>query len=73
MSLNRVTLIRNLGADTQLKTNASITLCTFSVATNEIYGTGMDRKHKEWHHLRCLHKWRHSDSNLSRMLGKLLL
>ena len=52
MSLNRVTIIGNLGADPEIISNANNTICTFSLATNEVYGSGNDRKeHTEWHRI----------------------
>ena len=52
MSLNRVTLIGNLGSDPDIKPSAEGIVCIFSVATNEIYGTQADRKqHTEWHYI----------------------
>lgn len=50
MSLNRASIIGNVGADPELKTTANDTICTFSVATNEFYKSGTDSKpHTEWH------------------------
>lgn len=50
MSLNRVSILGNLGADPELKTTANDAVCSFSVATNEFYKSGADRKqHTEWH------------------------
>ena len=52
MSLNRVTIIGNLGADPQIKSTVSNTICSFSVATNEFYRTGEEGKqHTEWHQI----------------------
>ena len=50
MSVNRVTIVGNLGADPDIKITDNDTICTFSVATNEFYGPTSDRKqHTEWH------------------------
>ena len=52
MSLNRVTLIGNLGREPELRATNDGAVCTFSIATNEFYGTVEERKqHTEWHHI----------------------
>ena len=52
MSLNRVTLIGNLGREPELRATNDGAVCTFSIATNEFYGTVEERKqHTEWHNI----------------------
>lgn len=52
MSVNRVTIVGNLGADPKLHDGAgSKAVCYFSVATNESYRdkNGQIQTHTEWH------------------------
>jgi single-strand DNA-binding protein len=52
MSLNRVTLIGNLGGEPELRATNEGAVCTFSLATNESYGTSEERRqHTEWHNI----------------------
>lgn len=40
----------NLGSDPEIKATNEGSVCTFSLATNEFYGTQIDKKqHTEWH------------------------
>ena len=50
-SLNRATLIGNLGSDPEIRsTQAGQAVGNFTVATTEVWGTGEDRKENtEWH------------------------
>ena len=50
-SLNRATLIGNLGSDPEIRsTQAGQAVGNFTVATTEVWGTGEDRKtNTEWH------------------------
>ena len=51
MSLNRVTIIGNIGSDPDIKPTAEGLVCTFSVATNEYNGAGMNQTQTEWHYI----------------------
>jgi single-strand DNA-binding protein len=53
-SLNKITIIGNLGKDPELRTtNSGKSVCNFSVATS--YGTG-DNAETEWHRVTCWDK-----------------
>ena len=50
MSVNRVTIVGNLGTDPDIRAFDEGAICTFSVATNEFYSSGNERRqHTEWH------------------------
>ena len=51
MSLNRVTLIGNLGSDPDIRPTAEGMVCTFSIATNEFIGSESIKPHTEWHNI----------------------
>ena len=51
MSLNRVTLIGNLGSDPDIKPTTEGVICTFSIATNEFLGSETNKPHTEWHNI----------------------
>ena len=52
-SLNRATIIGNLGSDPEVRsTQAGQAVGNFTVATTEVWGTGEDRKEQtEWHRI----------------------
>lgn len=69
-SLNRVTIIGNLGADPELKyTPASAAVCNFSVATTETWkDKGGEKQEKtEWHRIVV---WRDLAENCAKYLSK---
>lgn len=59
-SVNRVTLVGNLGADPELKqTKNGTAVITLSLATNEIRknSDGEKQDHTEWHRVVLWHRW----------------
>jgi single-strand DNA-binding protein len=50
VSINRITIMGNIGSDPDLKSSTTDMVCTFSVATNEYYTSELEtKKHTEWH------------------------
>ena len=69
-SLNRVTLIGNLGGDPELRYTASgVPVATFNLATNETWKDkdGNEQKKTEWHRIQC---WRRNAEIASEFLAK---
>lgn len=70
MSLNKVFLIGNLGADPELRhTTGGIAVCTISVATTDKRkdNDGNMQEKTEWHRVNC---WKHIAENVCKYLKK---